>query len=122
MHPICIMILGDMAFWAMKKGLPFIVTETATSESEDNAINRKHAIHRQFRGFDVRIWGWSEQNLRDFENHFEVKYAEFAAVSSGSGNKNLIVIHDGTAPHIHVQIALIYALTGINLQEKIYEE
>lgn len=120
LHPICIMIMGDMAFWAKKRGLPFIITETATTEDEDNAISRKHPVHRQFRGFDIRIWGWSEKDLTDFENHFESKYGEYSAVAASTGKKNLIEIHVGTERHIHVQISIIYALTGINLEEKLY--
>ncbi len=121
MHPICIMILGDMAWWAMRRGLAFIITESVSTEKEDRAISRKHPVHRQFRGFDIRIHGWSEQDLKDFEAYFENKYKEFAAIGFSTGNKNLVEIHVGTERHIHVQIALIYALNGINLEEKIYD-
>jgi len=122
MHPICIMILGEMALWALQRKLPFVITETGTTKGEDDAINRLHAVHREFRGFDIRISGWSEKVLSDFESYFEERFKQYAASSSDTGLSNLIVVHKGTARHIHVQIAARYALNGINLKEVIYEE
>jgi len=121
MHPICIMILGDMAWWALQRKLPFVVTETVSTEEEDNEISRKHPVHRQFRGFDIRIWGWSEKDLKDFEAWFESKYSQYAAIGFSTGMKNLIEIHTGTERHIHVQINILYAMSGINLEENLWD-
>lgn len=121
MHPICIMILGEMAWWTLQRKLPFVITETGTTKEEDDAINRLHAVHRQFRGFDIRITGWTEKDINDFESYFEKKFGQYAALSSDSGLKNLIVVHKGTARHIHVQISAQFAIVGVNLKGVIYE-
>jgi len=121
LHPICIMILGDMALWAMLRKLPFVVTETGTTEDEDKAVNRKHKVHRDFRGFDLRSFGWPKKDQELFKSYFDQKYARYAATSASTGEKNLVVIHVGTAPHFHIQIEAIYALDGINLDGSIYE-
>lgn len=110
MHPLIIMVLMDVKYWAMENELPFIVTETVTTMYEDIQVDRKSSSHRTGRAFDLSIRDWNNLDIKDCVNHFNKKYNHIAATSSSNGKPNLIIDHVGTARHLHFQIHSKYSL------------
>ena len=87
------------------EGQEFMITDLISTEAEDKNYGRISDSHRDRRAADIRTKTWKSEFKQKFENHFEVVYSSFAAISSKTGKKNLIEIHKGTEEHAHVQIA-----------------
>lgn len=119
MSPITLFILFDMAWYCVQNGLPFVITETFTTEEEDKAVNRKHACHREGRAFDVSVIGWTKKQMDTFMKYFEEKWGHLGAIGSETGKRNLVELHSGTELHFHVQIEKLYAVKA-NLKEPLY--
>ena len=107
-HPILIMILGDMASYCLERNLPFVITSTRSTLKEDNKIKRRSSTHRTGRAADISVNGWDAFQIQDFAIYFNEKYEEYAALSSKTNEPQLVVFHVGTAPHIHVQVGWKY--------------
>lgn len=120
MSPVTLLVMADMAIYCNENHLPFLITETFTTEAEDRRVNRQHACHREGRAFDVSIRGWHVNDMKKFEEFFEKKWGHLGALSTLSGNKNLVELHKGTALHFHVQVAKTYAVKA-NFQEALYD-
>jgi len=118
MSGYALLTLRDGARWAAERGLPFVVTETFTTPAEDLAVGRQHLVHQEGRGWDLSIKGWTQQNMKDFEEYMEKKWGHLGAVTS-SGKRNLIELHTGTALHFHVQVEKQYAVKA-KLGEQLY--
>lgn len=115
LHPAILVILFDAQNWALENNLPFLVTETVTTKSEDDKLSRVSSSHRQGRAFDLSTRGWSTEDINKFRTHFSRKYADYAALSRSSGQPNLVIYHDsGWGSHFHLQIHSRFAL-DINL-------
>jgi hypothetical protein len=110
LHSKCIEIMADMYQYAVDNNLPFTVTAAVSTYAEDLALNRVSATHRERRAFDISDHGWSSQNIQDFCEHFNFKYADIAAISNETGKPLLVYHHDnGHGYHFHVQIHKRYA-------------
>lgn len=110
LHPLCVMLLGEMCAWAWNHSLPFIITETLTTEEEDKLLKRVSRTHREGRAFDISDRNWRAYNITEFVSFFNHKYKEIAAVTT-SGAPALVVHHDaGTGTHFHIQINSQYAI------------
>lgn len=109
-HPLLLMVVFDMANWCYERDIDFVITDGLTTKKEDKKINRKYAVHREGRGIDIRSSVFNKYQLKEFESYFESKYKDIAATSASTGKKELVVIHKGTAMHIHVQIAKGFSL------------
>jgi len=112
LHPALIMIFGDLARYAMEKhSYSVTVTQTITTEIQDNAVNRTSNSHRTCRAIDIRSKDMPfnvRNSLLDYINskpewqkyHYERR----------SGGKILAFHHVGTAEHIHLAIHARYAV------------
>lgn len=103
MHPVASLLMLYMSLWASERGLPFTVTSTVSTKDEDAKLGRVSTSHLDGRAFDISIKGWTIDEQTDFFIDHVEKYGHLGAYSH-NGEQKLIVIHDGTAPHIHVQI------------------
>lgn len=104
LHPIAFMILCDMLYWTKSRNLPFVISDTVTTETEDAELSRVSSTHREGRAFDISLKGWEPLDVDLFVTDFDIKYAKYAAMSK-SGHPVLIVRHNaGTGDHLHVQI------------------
>jgi hypothetical protein len=97
-------VLHDMKEFCLINGQEFIITDLISSEDEDAILGRVSDSHREGRAADIRVHSWPGWYQIEFEEHFEKKYHDIAAVSAKTGKANLIEIHEGTAPHVHVQL------------------
>ena len=104
MHPLTVMVLGYAAFTAEQMDLPFEVTSTVSDIREDNRLGRKSSTHREGRAFDLSIHGWTTDDIDNFKLELENKFGEYGAWTRDGGQR-LVVVHTGTAPHIHIQIS-----------------
>jgi hypothetical protein len=110
MHPLTMMILADMVFWAISRGILISITETFTSKEEDAALKRVSTAHAEGRAFDVSTRGWTETQIKAFSDEFTAKYGSYGAIG-GSGKPTLIVRHDtGRGDHFHVQVSRKYSV------------
>lgn len=113
LHPLALMILCDVMIWAEEHGLPFVVTDAATTEEEDTALKRTSATHRECRAFDVSAKGWGMIQLEACKQYFSKKYEGYAAIGK-DGVPNLVYVHDaGTGSHMHFQLSRKYAMPMI---------
>jgi len=112
LHSRCIDIMADMYQWAVDNSLSFTITATVSNWLEDRVLGRVSSSHRERRAFDLSIHGWTDENIREFTNHFNFKYYDEAAISGETGKPTLVLCHDnGHGRHIHVQIHKRYAFT-----------
>lgn len=108
LHPIALMILFHMNWWAQSRGLPFVVTDTVTTLAEDDYLNRASDTHRTGRAFDISIRGWSTDDIDNFMHTFKTKYNKYAAVNKHAEPVLIPAINHGNAPHFHIQIHAKY--------------
>ena len=109
-HPLVLMVVFDMANWCHERDIDFTLTDGLTTEVEDEKVGRKFLGHREGRCVDIRSSVFDKYQLKEFESYFNAKYKDIAAVSSGDGKRRLVVIHNGTARHIHIQIHKSFAI------------
>jgi hypothetical protein len=110
-HPTLKDLCSVMAEWCADHSLEFVLTETLTTLSEDNSLQKRDgtigrisASHREGRACDLSVKNWPMWRIEAFVSHFNERYQSIAAVSKSDGAKRLCVFHDGTAPHIHLQL------------------
>jgi hypothetical protein len=115
MHPLMIMIAGDMAGWCLARNIPFVITSTVTTLEEDTKLGRKSSTHREARAFDLRSSVFNDEQREAFMKYFEAKYKDIAAIVTG-GFRRLVVYHNsGHGAHFHIQIEKKYALKPTSL-------
>ena len=104
-HPKLQIILEDMAQWVTSHGHKFLITDLLSEESEDKKLKRVSKSHSEGRACDLRVRDWPLDFRKKFEDYFEQKYLKFAAISTKTGQANLIEIHDNdNGIHCHVQL------------------
>ena len=104
LHPTAFLVFARARQWAHDKDLPFVVTSTVSTKEEDDVINRQTKTHRQGRAFDMSVQSWSTDDIDDFKCDMEKELGRYGAISASDLARRLIVVHTGTAPHIHAQI------------------
>jgi len=109
LHPILMAIMVDMYSYCYDNNMPFVVTDTISTTQEDKELGRISSSHRTHRAADVRVRGWDNLELKDFQNYFNEKYKDVAAVSK-SGDKNLFLVHNSGHGIRHIQIHSKYSL------------
>lgn len=98
-------VLEDMASWVVSQGHEFLITDLLSEESEDLKLGRISKSHSEGRAADIRVFNWPSDFRKKFEEYFEKKYANKAAISSKTGKPNLIEIHDNSnGLHCHIQL------------------
>ncbi len=98
-------ILLDMASYFNVNGHDFIITDVLSEVDEDKKLKRISASHREGRAVDVRTKGIPQDFLLAVEEKFERIYRNEAAVSSKTGEPNLIQRHNvGSGDHLHIQV------------------
>lgn len=98
-------LLVEMSDWVTKKGYKFVITDLLSEELEDKKLERVSTSHREGRAADIRVRNWPKDFRRLFEEYFEKRYSNIAAISKKTGKPNLIEIHDnGNGIHCHIQI------------------
>jgi len=105
--PILVLIAADMDVWLVSRGYPgLIITEGITTEEMDISANRKTLTHREGRAIDVRTHDIDIFDIQDLIKFIEDKYGFFGAISSETGDRNLIVFGDKNhLDHMHIQVA-----------------
>ncbi len=103
--PTLTFILLDMASFFNSNGYDFVITDVLSEVQEDRKLKRVSSSHREGRAVDVRVHGIPEEFLKTFEEKFERIYRNEAAISSKTGEPNLIVRHNvGAGDHLHIQV------------------
>ena len=111
LHPLLIMVCGDMASWCLEQQLPFTITETVSTLERDKELGRVSSSHRQKRAFDLRVRDWDAFKMNEFAHHFNEKHKEIAAISGSSLKPRLVVIHDSAhGLHAHIQLHSKYRI------------
>ena len=103
-------VLNDMADYCEERKLPLVVTDSVSTEEEDKELKRVSDEHSQARAVDISLHGWLDLAINAFIIYFEQKFMSVAAIGKSSGLPRLIFRHVGTADHIHVQVARLYAI------------
>lgn len=99
------LILEDMAGFVRGHGYEFIITDLLSDYNEDIALHRVSRSHTEGRACDIRVIDWTEEFRLKFEQYFENKYKDKAAISSLTLKPNLIEIHNnGNGLHCHIQV------------------
>jgi hypothetical protein len=105
LHPKAQMIAEEMGRYFVLNNFRMIITDIMSDATEDEALHRISASHREGRAFDFRVHGIPQEFLDEVEKRFEHLYKQVAAISLKSGQPELIVYHDnGNGKHAHVQI------------------
>lgn len=64
--------------------------------------------HLEGRAFDCSVNGWSQQEIRECQHHFNKNYTKIGAIPFGETQGTPCVFEDGitkgTAPHLHFQV------------------
>lgn len=110
LHPRMKELCEEMAFYCATNEMPFVLTETVTTDEEDKALKRVSDSHRSHRAVDIRTREWPSEFREKFIKYFSEKYADIAATNS-AGEKRLMVYHDsGFGEHIHCQLNREFAI------------
>lgn len=103
--PMLLLIVSDINYYCVRNKVPFIITSTIRTPDEDKAIGAVSKTHQEGRAVDISTRKMSRDFIEDLIKHFSDKYKGWGAISSRDLKERLIVYHDGTAPHLHVQVA-----------------
>lgn len=95
-HPKLGHILFDMVDYCYFKKVPFVITCMNRTPEENDHVGAKSQTHVEGRAFDLSIKGWDLFFIDEFCAHFNEKYKSAATP--------VALFHEGTAPHIHVQV------------------
>lgn len=111
--PVLAILLDVMETWADQRNLPFVITETWTTKEEDSALQRVSSSHREKRAVDVSAREWNLNDILEFTEFFNEKYAHIAAISLNTMRPALVVYHDsGYGAHFHVQAHPKFKVVG----------
>lgn len=100
------LVSEDMAKYCSAHGMEYVITDIMSDAFEDKKLNRVSKSHSEGRAWDVRILSWPQWFKEKFKKNFEKVYEMWAATSSKTMQKNLIVYHDnGNGSHAHCQIS-----------------
>lgn len=87
-----------------------VFTETRTTSQVDKMLGRVSKSHQQGRAFDLRVWTFTEMELRHIYEALNHNYSHFGAWTK-LGHRQLVVHHDsGHGDHFHVQLDTSYAV------------
>lgn len=117
LHPITAALLFYSFIWAKQRELPFIVTDTVSTEQEDRELERVSTSHKEGRAWDLSLKGWTHDDQTDFFIDFTDKFGHLGALTT-SGERRLIVIHNnGNGYHLHFQIGIDVASENPKLED-----
>lgn len=117
LHPITAALLFYSFIWAKQRELPFIVTDTVSTEAEDIELKRVSSSHISGRAFDLSLKNWTHDDQTDFFIDFTDKFGHLGALTT-SGDRRLIVIHNnGNGYHLHFQIGIDIANENPKLED-----
>lgn len=104
--PVLLLIAADANLFMINKGYKGItITEAKTTLIHDMKVGRRHRGHREGRSIDVRTRTFLERDIQDLIEYLDLKYNHYAAISSETGLKSLIVYGDDRhKDHMHIQI------------------
>lgn len=97
-------VLAAMAKWCDLEKVPLMLTDTVSTAEEDAQLERVSDEHRTCRAVDISVRGWTKDQITRFMSVFRERYNHMGAISQKNGLPNLLVLHEGTALHIHVQV------------------
>lgn len=117
LHPITAALLFYSFIWAKQRELPFIITDTVSTEKEDKELNRVSNSHISGRSFDLSLKNWTHDDQTDFFIDFTDKFGHLGALTT-SGERRLIKIHNnGNGYHLHFQIGIDIAQNNPKLED-----
>lgn len=107
-HPMLLMIMGDMATYMDSNGERLRITSLVRPYGDGS----KSTTHQTGRAFDFSVLGIDDNFIKDMVAHFNKKYEAVAAISGKTGDRRLIYIHGGEGTgltlHGHVQLSREY--------------
>lgn len=112
MHPICILLAAKINFLLGLKGFELVVTDTVTTITEDNMLDRKSPAHRNKIAFDWRtrnipkkVLDWVKEEIESDPFFEPYRYLSYG------GDRKLIYYHNnGNGQHAHTAIHSRYSL------------
>jgi len=117
LHPITAALLFYSFIWAKQRELPFVVTDTVSTEQEDKDLGRVLTSHKDGRAWDLSLRGWTHDDQTDYFIEFTDKFGHLGALTT-SGERRLIVIHNnGNGYHLHFQIGIDVANENPKLED-----
>ena len=96
-------IIPYMIEWCNKNNLPFVVTRGLSENIEGVS---KSDTHPEGRAIDVSVKGWSKEKIENFISYWNASgfCKSYGAISASTSTPVLVVYHDGTAMHFHIQV------------------
>lgn len=105
LHPALQKVIGIMNYDFHINGHEFIITSSIRSEPEEKALKAKSRTHKDHRAVDISVKGIDKAWLKAYIKEIEEDFGHLGAISSKTGNNNLIELHDGgNGPHLHLQV------------------
>jgi hypothetical protein len=101
------MILNDAAYWCESRGLPFIITRMIDGRIIGVS---KTDIHEKKRAADLSVKGWTRENVVEFCNYLNQKFAERLGAYPITGGSPRVAVDEtqlpDIGPHLHIQVRL----------------
>lgn len=104
-------VLLDVKTWCSKKNIPLVITETKTTKTTDEDLNRVSTTHQEGRAADIRVTGaFTIPQIDEFLHYFNnvYEFRNYGALSKGDNKRRLAVYEDasvGRIPHLHIQVS-----------------
>ena len=105
LNPKLLLVFSALNFWCENKKIPLVVTSAIRTEAENKTVGAKSRTHVEGRAIDISVKGWESEDIERAMEFLKDEYYHWGAVSADSGKRNLVIFHNGTAPHLHIQIA-----------------
>lgn len=111
MHSLILMIMMASWQWCEENNLPFVVTDTVSTQAEDFLLNRKSTTHLEGRAFDFSVKGWKAEDMGAYRAWAQERFKGLGAFVSLEKPDVVVDFHgEGENLHGHVQIHRKYFL------------
>lgn len=115
LHPILQIMHAQIILYCYINNLPYDITRTLGKGIPGVSVSKTHA---QGRAFDFSVRGWKQEDIDKLVADFNERFSLFGAISYSDKKPRLMVYHNGTGWHIHVQIRSdIPKMTANQLQD-----
>lgn len=104
-HPKLMLVFAALNYWCDNRSLPLVITSIIRTEEENKRVGAKSRTHIEGRAMDISVKDWDEQDIMEAQRFLEGEYYHWGAISKDTQKRRLVVLHKGTAMHLHIQIA-----------------
>lgn len=102
--PYLLKILAYVVVFGLENGLDITITSAVRTPEENQQVGAVSMTHVDGRALDISVKQWPLELIKQLEAEVNFLFKDIGAISSKTGRPVPFLFHDGTAPHIHLQV------------------